>query len=339
MTAEDTFALFRRHGGRLDLAQAAFPQAPQPWIDLSTGVNPTAWRGRRAPYQDLLHLPQRRALEQLERTAAVSFGCRPDEIAATPGIDIGLRLTALLLHQKTVAILSPTYQGHAEAWTNAGASVIEASYDDWLQSDAAVLIAVNPNNPTGEILDRNMLLSIAARQHQKGGWLIIDESFADVAPDCSLTAAVVPGLIVFRSFGKFFGLPGVRLGFIVAAANTIQVLRRSLGDWPVSHDAIQLGTRAYADLAWCERMRDMLEKQAQRLDRVLTACGFQVIGGTSLFRLTAHPDAAGYFKRLAARGVLVRPFEYRPHWLRFGLPRTSEWPRVAGALQECRHDY
>jgi cobalamin biosynthetic protein CobC len=142
--------------------------------------------------------------------------------------------------------------------------------------------------------------------------------------------------IVLRSFGKFYGLPGVRLGFIVAAPDVAQQVRALVGDWPVSADAIALGRGAYSDLAWAERTRRRLARDAARLDGLLTAVGFEILGGTSLFRLAASPRAGAWFNRLAEQGVLVRPFAHNPHQLRFGLPPRSAWPRLAGALEAAR---
>jgi cobalamin biosynthetic protein CobC len=331
MAVEGDHTSFFRHGGNLAAARAAFPSAPLPWIDLSTGVNPIPWEGPRTG--DLTRLPDPADIATLEKTAARAFDCAPDSVVAIPGADIGIRLLPHLFDAKRVAIVSPTYCGHRQAWV--ACEVREIGRDALSTSDADVLVVTNPNNPDGTVTTTATLLALAERQRKRGGWLIVDESFADVAPENSVAGLIHEGLIVLRSFGKFFGLPGVRLGFIVADRQIRASVHRLVGDWPVNAQAIAMGIQACADRAWQDRTRKMLAEAMARLDVLLTAAGFAVVGGTPLFRLAARPDAQNAFRLLAQRGILVRPFEYNPTWLRFGLPPTSAWDRVTAALREC----
>jgi cobalamin biosynthetic protein CobC len=327
MTVKDPHTVLRRHGGSLDAARAAFPAAPEPWIDLSTGVNPYAWRGWRAGRGDLTRLPDPKATADLEAKAAATFGCDPACVAAVPGADIGLRFMPALTQAASAAIVSPTYGGHAEAWPGAHA----ISRDNILACDDDALVVVNPNNPDGGIVPKETLLALKARTR----WLIVDESFAEAMPEMSVAPHVGGGLIVLRSFGKFYGLPGLRLGFIVAAPGVIAKVRAMTGDWPVSADALRLGAAAYADTAWQSRTRARLSKAAARLDKLLARHGFEIIGGTSLFRLVRRTDAAACFQRLGEAGILVRPFDDAPTHLRFGLPAPTAWSRLEAALKAC----
>jgi cobalamin biosynthetic protein CobC len=158
----------------------------------------------------------------------------------------------------------------------------------------------------------------------------------DVGPRAESLAGDVGqgGIVVLRSFGKFFGLPGLRLGFVAVRPDLVERLRRRQGEWPVSADAIAAGLTAYADTAWAEAARDRLARDARRLDGLLTRAGFDVVGGTSLFRLAEAADAQDRFAALASTGVLTRPFAYNPRWLRFGLPAEAHWPRLEAALME-----
>src|SRR5690606_12688706 len=193
---------------------------------------------------------------------------------------------------------------------------------------------VNPNNPDGRAWSREALIALAAE-----GWLILDESFVEAAPGLSVAdlagSAGFERLIVLRSFGKFYGLPGVRLGFVVGAAEVVAKVRAAFGDWPVCADAIALGTAAYADAAWRETTLARLTQDAARLDGLLVRAGFAVVGGAPLFRLAEVEDAEARFVRLAERGVLVRPFAEAPRRLRFGLPPAGQWDRLAAALEAC----
>ena len=331
---ENTLAAFRHHGGRLSAAQTMFPSAPSPWIDLSTGISPYPWPGARA--DDLSALPDPDDIADLEKAAATYFGCPDQPIAALPGADMGLRLLPHILKARSVAIVSPTYQGHAEAWRDAGADMNLISRNALASVDAQVVVVVNPNNPDGEIITPSDLLALLQRQQTRSGWLVVDESFADIMPEISVAAHAQRGLIVLRSFGKFFGLPGARLGFAIGDSAVIRAIRSVTGAWPVNADALHLGKGAYSDTSWHQNTRVRLKADAERLDSLLMDSGFAVCGGTSLFRLVSCADAEKVFLGLAAKGILVRPFDYASNWLRFGIPRAGQWTRVADALRECR---
>ncbi|MNL37980.1 Histidinol-phosphate aminotransferase [compost metagenome] len=162
---------------------------------------------------------------------------------------------------------------------------------------------------------------------------MVDESFIECAPGDSVSDVVEPGLIVLRSFGKFYGLAGVRLGFMLAAPDLITRLRALLGDWPVGADALVMGRGAYADIKWRARTSAVLAERAHRLDDRLARAGFQIVGGTSLFRMTRTPHAARWFQHLCRAGILTRPFDHTPDGLRFGVPTERDLPRLVQALE------
>lgn len=333
---KDLLEVLREHGGRLDAARLAFPAAPAPWIDLSTGVNPHPWRGApRVRDIDSARLPDPLETTKLEAVAAVAFGCPPEHVAAVPGADMALRLLPRLLSAATVAIVMPTYSGHREGWAAVGANVRDISRADISSVTSDVIVVVNPNNPDGSLIAADQLLEIAARQSARGGWLIVDESFIEVAPEYSVAHATHAGLIVLRSFGKFYGLPGHRLGFVIADKSVLSALRTVTGEWPVTVSTLKVAAAAYADTAWQDKMRTRLATDAARLDRLLEKHGFEIVGGASLFRLAAHPAAERMFTGLARAGVLTRPFAYEHAWLRFGLPGPRGWKRLSLALESC----
>lgn len=319
----DALALFRRHGGRLGDAWALFPHAPRPWLDLSTGVNPQPWTGPRAPDADLSRLPDPMAIAALEAAAARTFGADPACVAAVAGAEAGLRLVPALTGARSADIVSPTYGGHADAWRNAGIAPRAVSLADAAAADA--LVVVNPNNPDGAV-------RAPADLADGRRWLVVDESFVEVAPELSVAGRRLPRTLVLRSFGKFYGLPGVRLGFIVAEPATAARARALVGDWPIGADAVAMGQAAYLDRDWQAATRRSLAAASARLDGLLSSAGFAIAGGTSLFRLTSAADAPRRFLRLAERGILARPFAHDERLLRFGLPPADAWDRLAGAL-------
>jgi cobalamin biosynthetic protein CobC len=327
------------HGGDLAAARRLFPDAPQPFIDLSTGINPHPYPLPPLSADCFTRLPDAAAVRALAAVAARAYGA-PSEtcVVPAPGTQILLTQVAALAPPGRAAVLGPTYAEHAQAARLVGHETFEVSDPEQLRS-ADIATVVNPNNPDGRVLERSLLLDIAADLHRRGGLLIIDEAFADVAGDVSLADMVEqrPNIIVLRSFGKFYGLAGLRLGFALSAPPLAQRLRAMLGPWAVSGPAIVIGQAALADAAWKARTIAQLAQSATRLDQVLGQGGLELIGGTSLYRLTRRADAAALFEHLGRAGILVRRFSENPQWLRWGFPSDDEaYSRLESALQSVK---
>ncbi len=327
------------HGGDLDAARRAFPGAPEPWLDLSTGINPDAYPLPHLDGEAWARLPQRHELLALADAAARRYRvAAPAMVAPAPGTQALIGLLPGLVSPARVAVLGPTYGEHAAAWQRAGHDVFEVC-DLKNATDAGVLVVVNPNNPTGRIVPPAELRRAAQVLHERGGLLIVDEAFADVMPRAaSLVPDLPPAAIVLRSFGKAYGLAGLRLGFAIAPPEMAQRLRDCLGPWPVSGPAIAIGTAALADDRWLEGTLQRLKLGCERLDTLLAGAGCAPLGGTLLFRLVAHKSAARLAESLGRRGILVRAFAEQPTWLRFGLPGPeAAWQRLTDALQAAHH--
>jgi cobalamin biosynthetic protein CobC len=331
-TADDQ--AFTYHGGALEVARQLLPGAPEPWVDLSTGINPHAY-----PLPDLEHeawsrLPERGAIARLEAAAALRYGAGADSVFAGPGSQALIHALSHILPRGAFGALGPTYGGFAAAFAAAGAQLPEAErLEDMRELDVAIV--VNPNNPDGRVTPRSALLDLHERLSRRGAVLIVDEAFADFDGQESLAPALPgSGAVVLRSFGKTFGLAGLRLGFALASPDIAPSLRAALGPWPVSGPAIAIGISALADSDWLEAMRARLGKDAARLDALLHDEGWRIVGGTRLFRLAAHADARAAFKRLLVAGILARPFADAPDRLRFGIPGDENaWERLAAALR------
>lgn len=308
---------FTHHGGRLAHACAHYGGRREDWIDLSTGINPNAWPSSGSGTTDWRALPDPEALARLERAAARHFGCAPALCAAVPGSETGLRLLGLLLERP--GLYQPLGYGTYRSALADGEEIADLAN---LPARATALMVGNPNNPDGALISRHDLLVMCDHQERHGGWLIVDEAFADHDPRCSVADTVGSDrrLIVLRSFGKFFGLAGLRLGFIIAPPLVLEPLRRTLGDWPVHAAGLELGTAAYDDAGWIERTRIDLAQRAAGLDAVLARHGLTPRGACPLFRLVATPAAPALFEVLARQRILTRPFASHPHLLRVGLP-------------------
>jgi cobalamin biosynthetic protein CobC len=271
----------------------------------------------------------------LALAAARAYGApSAAHVVPAPGTQILLPLVAGLAAPGRAAILAPGYPEHARAAAFAGHKV-KAMRGLEACGDAALVVVANPNNPDGKIFTRSDLLALAKDLRRRDGVLVIDEAFMDVGPrDASLAADVACGnVVVLRSFGKFFGLAGLRLGFALAAPPLAARLGAALGPWAVSGPALAVGTQALADTVWAERTRRRLDKASERLDKILSGLALTVVGGTSLFRLVQTPAANALFQHLGQAGIWVRAFPDNANWLRFGLPANErEWRRLKTAL-------
>lgn len=322
------------HGGDLAAAEARWGRPAEGWLDLSTGINaapypipatdPAAWH----------RLPQHDRLRELLQTARACYAAPADApIVAAPGTQILIQLLPRLRPGARVAILSPTYGEHAACWAAEGATATTVGSLDEAAA-AEVVVLVNPNNPDGRVFGSERVLALADDLAARGGLLVVDEAFAEVTPWASVASeAGRPGLLILRSFGKFFGLAGIRLGFALGAAPEIDRLARWLGPWAVPGPAIEIGIAALSDRDWQDETRARLSATAAQLTDLLLTHGFADRGGTDLFRLVEHPEAAQIWDRLGRAGILVRPFPDRPTLLRFGLPADDVgFARLAAAL-------
>ena len=307
----------RDHGGGLDAAMARHGGARADWIDLSTGINPVAY-----PVPDLASacwtaLPDRAAQDALI-DAARQFWSVPEgaEVLAAPGASCLIAQMPALAPAGRVHIPVPTYNEHAAAFDAHG----------WSAGDEApeARVIVHPNNPTGHWYCADDLTAPLT---------IIDESFADVAPERSLIAhADRPGIMVLKSFGKFWGLAGLRLGFAIGPRAMIARLAARLGPWPVSGPALAMGAAALNDGGWAAETRARLGADAGRLDDLVIRAGAQLEGGTPLFRLYRVNDAVTWQERLAGRHILTRIFPYSETYIRLGLLAPDQWNRLEAAL-------
>lgn len=321
------------HGGALDRVMAAFPQAPTPWVDLSTGINPWAYPVDPAWSQALpvLATLPTAAQDKACRTAmARAWGCSPDAILVTPGTELLIRLLPLIVGARRIALYEPTYADHRQIWDAQQAEILVSDDPLALSDQVEAVVVCQPNNPDGRLWDRASLRACQRHLAAKGGMLIVDEAFVDLVSEHSLAShGGEAGLLVLRSFGKFYGLAGLRLGAVLAPADLRQKLSQLLGCWPVSGVALELGAQAYGDPEWPKQMRQTLGVARRRLDRLLNRGPGEVIGGTDLFRLVNVSNAEKAWRQLAAKGVYVRSFAPSANQLRFGLPRDERaWDRL-----------
>jgi cobalamin biosynthetic protein CobC len=322
------------HGGNLDEARRTYPRAPEPWIDLSTGINPVPYPLPALAADLFERLPTPQAHRDLEAAAAEAYGAEDAAlVVAAPGTQILISLLPSLRPRSRVAVLGPTYAEHAQAWRSAGHEVaMVVSLEE--ARDRDVVVVVNPNNPDGRFVTRDELRGLADGLHRRGGWLVVDEAFADFDDAESLVPTLPEGTFVLRSFGKTYGLAGIRLGFAVARGRLGAMLRAALGPWSVSGPAIAIGRAALRDGPWRAEAKAARSADARRLDALLAPVAEGAIRGTTLYRLIGTGEAPDLFDHLGQSGIWVRRFQHDPRLLRFGLPGSEPaWSRLEGVLR------
>ncbi len=315
----------RDHGGNLDWARSRW--GGEGWIDLSTGINRVPYPVGQVSPEAWASLPGQGAKTRLLQAARTAYRTSAP-ILALNGAQAAIQLVPRLSRPGLARVLSPTYNEHAATLRAEGWQVEEVrDLPDLAGADLAVV--VNPNNPDGRSWQPSALLHLLPQV----GRLVVDESFADPGPELSLApVAGQEGLILLRSFGKFYGLAGLRLGFVLGHEADIAALERMSGPWPVPGVALEIGARALADASWARETTARLAGEARRMDDIALNFGWQVVGGTHLFRLYDTPDATAAQDRLARRAIWSRIFPWSPRWIRLGLPgNEAEWARLGAA--------
>jgi cobalamin biosynthetic protein CobC len=323
------------HGGNLRAARQRYGGTD--WIDLSTGINPHGYPAP-APSPAAWHrLPER---DPALVDAACAYYCAPQllPVAGTQAAIQALpRLRLDLAGPARVTVSAPSYAEHAHHWGRHGHAVRQVGYDalDDAVADSDVVVVVNPNNPTGATVEPATLLAWAKRLAARGGWLVVDEAFGDTARTLSVTDHVGrPGLVVLRSVGKFFGLAGLRLGFVGAETTLLAALDDLLGPWAVSGPAQEIAIAALRDHGWQQATQARLARDGARM-RALLAKHDIGAHGTPLFHWWAEPRAEAFHEHMARRAIWVRLFPGAARGIRVGLPAgEAQWQRLEQALKE-----
>jgi len=319
------------HGGKL--REAAQRYGRNDWLDLSTGLNPCGYPAP-ATSPDAWHrLPEHDpALQE-----AAQHYYRAPRMLAVAGTQAAIQALPRLRPPSRVVVASPSYAEHLHHWSQHGHSTSAVPYGE-LEAAVAmadVLVVCNPNNPTGAHVPRSKLLEWAQALAARGGWLVVDEAFADTDGAYSVAdAAHMPGLVVLRSVGKFFGLAGLRLGFVAANDEILRAMADMLGPWTVSGPAQEVARAALEDHAWQQATQESLHAAGKRLRTLLAGHGI-ASNGTALFQWWPEPRAEEFHDHMARRGIWVRLFREAARGIRLGLPSDEAgWQRLELALNE-----
>ena len=327
------------HGGDIDWASRRYGIKPEQWVDLSTGINPEAYSIPNIPEQYFQRLPY---VQTSFLTAVTNYYGQHSTLAVS-GTQAAIQaLPKILNTDKNYSILIPEvgYQEHGLQWRESGyltvaypslnyCEQIEAINASLAANEKLHLLIINPNNPSLVKVNVQQLLQWASVLAD-GAYLIVDEAFIDGENKQSLLyeTSLPANIIVLRSFGKFFGLAGIRLGFVFADAAVLAKLKGEIGIWQVNGPAQYIATQALNDKIWQQQARDNLLLQAKVLQQVLAPLlaysqkqasqkshsqaqcqnTHQIISQSCLFYSVALPlsDALQIFDILASQGVLTR---------------------------------
>ncbi|WP_404440866.1 threonine-phosphate decarboxylase CobD [Stutzerimonas chloritidismutans] len=319
------------HGGRLRAAAKAFGIPLSDWLDLSTGIAPYGFDVPPVPAEAWARLPE--VDDGLVAAARAYYNA--ESLLPVAGSQAAIQMLPRLRRRGHVGIVSPCYGEHAEAWRREGHRVCEFSEGSVPRAleQLDVLVIVNPNNPTGRLFSPKRLLEWHERLAARGGWLVVDEAFMDPTPAQSLAMhSHLSGLIVLRSFGKFFAMAGARLGFVLAEPDVLSLLDEALGPWPVTGPSRFVGAALLSDRPGQRLQRERLSVDSHRLSQLLIDHKLPPTGGCGLFQWVAADQSDRLFELMAGRGILVRRYRY-PESVRFGLPADEPgWQRLTDAL-------
>lgn len=319
------------HGGRIQQAVQRYGIPRDRWLDLSTGINPVGWQGAAPSQGSWNRLPEEE--DGLLEAAQAYYGVT--HLLPVSGSQAAIQVLPRLRPRSRVGVPLLGYNEHAHRWRLAGHDVVPLDPDEFASALGGldVLVVSNPNNPTGARFSPSQLLEWHAELRSRGGWLVVDEAFNDTTPERSVARYTErEGLVVLRSLGKFFGLAGARVGFVLSSPSLARALKEWLGPWAIAGPSRFIAKAALEDLEWQESTRQRLRAEAARLAGLLSNHGLRPTGGCDLFQWATHSNALPIHESLARQGILTRYFAAIPS-VRFGLPaREEDWRFLEGAL-------
>lgn len=320
------------HGGDLSWVLARYGGERDNWIDLSTGIAADGWPVPAVSATVWRCLPE--ADDGLVEVAATYYGCASDRLLPVPGSQHAISLLPGLWPQGVVALPYWAYQEHCRAWQKAGHLCQYYHGLDVLQRQLQVeehlryAVVINPNNPVGQRAQPGQLVALANILASRDGYLLLDEAFIDLYPDCSLVALNHPAIVVLRSVGKFFGLAGLRLGFVIAPPPVLAALTAATNPWAVSHPARWLGMLALSDTVWQAAQYSRLIEAGHRwlhlIEIILPAYHWRQ-AGLFVSALMPAPVAKAVQQEAACQHLWLRVYEPQEDIavLRLGVPSVK----------------
>ena len=284
------------HGGALDAMKRRHPDFQGNWIDLSTGICPYSYPPLISDDEKIKwqYLPSSDLYNALQEKAAVYFSVPASHVLPIAGVQSFINiLPSITAGDAIFYIRKFTYAEYAHKVKSFGKKLVYFQDFDALKNlcvpanskgknspdmSAKIIIICNPNNPDGDIFS-NDDFNILCNNLQPHDILIIDEAFMDLFPEKSATKLIEKyhNLIILKSFGKFFGLAGVRLGFCLATPDLLKYIAPFHGPWSPSTPAMQLGIKAYNDAPWVLENTAKILKISAIMQQILQNIGFKIM--------------------------------------------------------------
>jgi threonine-phosphate decarboxylase len=344
------------HGGRLHAAARELSLEPGSVLDFSANLNPMgppasvlaalggALPGALAAYPDV-------EAPALRRQLCLGHGAQDRHLVLGNGGAALLFLALRALAPARVLLPEPCFREQPRAIRGAGAEAVSHPLAD-LRLDLAALapeqrrcdaaLLTNPHNPTGQLLPAQALLDWV--QAHPGLALILDEAFMDYHPEESLVQALLerPKTVILRSLTKFYGMPGLRVGYGFADPATAGRMRELQEAWPVGQLELVAAQAALEDTAYASATRTAFQADAARFRAALAGrSGIQVLPGAAPFVLIRLLRSSGtaLAGRLRQRGLLVRMCAQWPGlgdaYLRLAVRGPGDQDRLLEAMDGC----
>lgn len=317
------------HGGRIFAIARQLGVAPEALTDFSASINPLGPPpGVRAAvakaFHRLVHYPDSDCTE-LAAALARHHGCAPDNVCVGNGSTELLHLIPRLVAGGRALLIAPTFAEYRHALNRGGwhsdSLVLSGGtgfpldlvrVGDALAAGYDLLFLCNPGNPTGRLYPPEEVAALLALCRERGTVLVVDEAFMDFCEAGSAKAAVIASGagVVVRSMTKFFGFPGLRLGYALAERSLVARLAALRPPWSVGTLAQEAGLAALADAGYAARTLSYVAKERAFLAAELAALqGMRVFPGAANYLLVELPEgntAAAVQERLLPEGILIR---------------------------------
>jgi threonine-phosphate decarboxylase len=353
------------HGGNIYKAAREQGTPVDRIVDFSASINPlgppaAGLRAIRSAFKQIRHYPDPECW-QLRQALAHQCGVDPDMILVGNGSTELIHLLPRVLAIKSALIIGPTFEEYARALLDAGSSVryvhakrterFRPPLPEALQEYSAkrsrfeAVFVCNPNNPTGQVMNRSALRELAEAVGRQRGWLIVDEAFIDYCQAQSVVPmlSACPRMIVLRSLTKFYAMPGLRIGYLIGASKVVDQLKDRQPPWSVSSLAQDISLAVIQDNAYVTKSRTFMKSERSRFMREIRAVsGVRVYPSAAnfvLIELPASTCANEVTDRLAAKRLLVRNCSMVPglttRMIRVAIRTAKDNRRLVAALVSC----
>lgn len=302
---------------------------------------------------DIVHYPDV-CCQDLKEAIGRFEGVSPGEIICGNGAAELFFAAVLAVRPKKALLLAPSFAEYARALEASGADIrhyrlkqsagyrVEEDILDEITNDIDMMFLCNPNNPTGELTDKLLLLRILDKCRKCGVLLVLDECFLDFLPkpqqyEMSGERASYPNLLLVKAFTKIFCMPGLRLGYgICSDERLLAKMTDAMQPWNVSVLAQACGAAALADCGeYLKETRRYVENERNFLIEVLKGQGYPVFGSRANYIFFQAEE--GLYEKALNEGFLIRDcgnYEgLAPGYYRIAIRAKEENERMAAWLR------